>query len=365
MATTCALTITTTIRASATPRRSCRGIGSPGVRGWTADIKKRPDLVTRITKKQQRGDLTSCSASTSHDELVHHDLYALLGVNDTATFDEIKASYRERMKACHPDIAVFANGNEEDAASVSQLMNKAWHTLKDKGRRAMYDSGRVLFGKSSMFKDPFTGVPLSKNARPDLDVTLFVDEGRCIGCHQCKHAAPNTFQMEPHYNVARVETQWADSEEDLEIAVACCPKDCIHTVPKADIALLEWIHRSQPRQRIVACSAESMGGKARGLDESPFVAMERFERKRTDIMRDAEETAKRAAKREEAEAAMEMVSNVVGVSNWFFGRRRPDEKPEEEPRAPSCPLPTVYVNESLLLPQFSSMISEPAVDESV
>jgi hypothetical protein len=56
---------------------------------------------------------------------------------------------------------------------------------------------------------------------------------------------------------------------------------------------------------------------------------------------------------------------VVGVSNWFFGRRRPDEKPEEEPRAPSCPLPTVYVNESLLLPQFSSMISEPAVDESV
>ena len=93
--------------------------------------------------------------------------------------------------------------------------------------------------------------------------------------------------------------------------------------------------------------------------------MERFERKRTEIMRDAEETAKRAAKREEAEAAMEMVSNVVGVSNWFFGRRRPDEKPEEEPRAPSCPLPTVYVNESLLLPQFSSMISEPAVDESV
>ena len=231
------------------------------------------------------------ASNRSYDELVHHDLYALLGVSDTATFDEIKASYRERMKRCHPDIAMATGSTEEDAASVSELLNRAWHTLKDKGRRAMYDSGRVLFGKSSLFKDPFTGVPLSKNARPDLDVALFVDEGRCIGCHQCKHAAPHTFKMEPHFNVARVETQWADSEEDLETAVACCPKDCIHTVPKADLALLEWIHRSQPRQRIVTCSVESMSGKGRGLEESPFVAMERFERRRTEMMRASTRTA--------------------------------------------------------------------------
>lgn len=359
MATICASTIMTSVRASAPPHRlSC----SPGIRtvGWT-ELKKRP-MMTRI---QQRGVLTMRSASNrSYDELVHHDLYALLGVSDTATFDEIKASYRERMKRCHPDIAMATGSTEEDAASVSELLNRAWHTLKDKSRRAMYDSGRVLFGKSSLFKDPFTGVPLSKNARPDLDVALFVDEGRCIGCHQCKHAAPHTFKMEPHFNVARVETQWADSEEDLETAVACCPKDCIHTVPKADLALLEWIHRSQPRQRIVTCSVESMSGKGRGLEESPFVAMERFERRRTEMMRDAEEAAKRAKKREEAEAAMEMVSNVVGIGSWagFFSRQRADE-PAEKTRAPSCPLPAVYVNASLLLPQFSSMISEPAIDE--
>ena len=196
MATICASTIMTSVRASAPPHRlSC----SPGIRtvGWT-ELKKRP-MMTRI---QQRGVLTMRSASNrSYDELVHHDLYALLGVSDTATFDEIKASYRERMKRCHPDIAMATGSTEEDAASVSELLNRAWHTLKDKGRRAMYDSGRVLFGKSSLFKDPFTGVPLSKNARPDLDVALFVDEGRCIGCHQCKHAAPHTFKMEPHFNV--------------------------------------------------------------------------------------------------------------------------------------------------------------------
>ena len=187
-----------------------------------------------------------------------------------------------------------ARSTEEDAASVSELLNRAWHTLKDKGRRAMYDSGRVLFGKSSLFKDPFTGVPLSKNARPDLDVALFVDEGRCIGCHQCKHA-PHTFKMEPHFNVARVETQWADSEEDLETAVACCPKDCIHTVPKADRERVD--PRSQPRQRIVACSVESMSGKGRGLEEITFRRDGTVRARRTEMMRDARRRRHRAKKR--------------------------------------------------------------------
>lgn len=48
--------------------------------------------------------------------------------------------------------------------------------------------------------------------------------------------APNTFAMEPFYNVARVETQWGDDEEEVEVAVACCPTDCIYTVPRDDLA---------------------------------------------------------------------------------------------------------------------------------
>lgn len=64
----------------------------------------------------------------------------------------------------------------------------------------------------------------------------FTDEGRCIGCKQCALHAPNTFAMEPFYNVARVETQWGDDEEEVEVAVACCPTDCIYTVPRDDLA---------------------------------------------------------------------------------------------------------------------------------
>ena len=217
------------------------------------------------------------------------DLYALLGVEEGASTSEIKSAYHQRMKSCHPDLAVsmmsaassssvpgaFVSNvvsvpvssstsgtreelyvraaetkqeqeereaavaaavereaaaayrlweqeererRERDAAEVSQLLNKAWHTLRDPTRRSMYDSGRVLFGSSSLFAS-FTGVPLSKTARPDLPLALFVDEGRCVGCMKCSQHAPNTFTMEPRYNVARVETQWADGEEDVEIAV--------------------------------------------------------------------------------------------------------------------------------------------------
>ena len=120
-------------------------------------------------------------------------------------------------------------------------------------------------------------------------MALFVDEGRCIGCKQCSLQAPSTFAMEPDYNVARVETQWGDDEENVEIAVACCPTECIHTVPTEDLAVLEWIHRSQPRQRVVSVSGDGLGGKGKGLDESPFVAMERFNRRRHEMERDAKE----------------------------------------------------------------------------
>lgn len=54
-----------------------------------------------------------------------------------------------------------------------------------------------------------------------------------------------------------------------------------------DLALLEWIHRSQPRQRCVSCQVESMSGRGKGLEESPFVAMERFKRRKHELMRDA------------------------------------------------------------------------------
>ena len=319
--------------------------------------------ATRVTPRWRSPGRGVASAAARDDAaLDHHDLYALLGVSSSATTEEIKLAYRERMKKCHPDVA-GSNSFARDAAVVSSLVNRAWHVLRDANRRATYDSARALFGADARLtdasgrSDPFTGAPRSSNAKPRLPVGLFVDEGLCIGCRQCAHAAPGTFAMDEELNVARVVTQWNDAEDAIEEAVLCCPKSCIFSVAKADLPMLEWIHANQPKQRVTLCSVESMSGKGKGLEESPFVAMERFERRRAELLRDAAANAERARKKADAEAALERVSNVVGwpvTSVFGFGRGRKREAKtahENGSRAPSCPLPVTYVN-PLLLPRF-------------
>lgn len=354
--------------------------------------------ATRVTPRWRSPGRGVASAAARDDAaLDHHDLYALLGVSSSATTEEIKLAYRETMKKCHPDIAAaraadatafrasdaadatvaafdkshddkshaIASGSSafaRDAALVSSLVNRAWHVLRDANRRATYDVARALFGADARLtdksgrSDPFTGAPRSSNAKPHLPLGLFVDEGLCIGCRQCAHAAPGTFAMDAELNVARVATQWNDAEDAIEEAVLCCPKSCIFSVAKAELPMLEWIHANQPKQRVTLCSVESMSGKGKGLEESPFVAMERFERRRAELLRDAAANAERARKKADAEDALERVSNVVGWPNVFWrngrGRKREEKTADENgSRAPSCPLPVTYVN-PLLLPRF-------------
>ena len=346
--------------------------------------------ATRVTPRWRSPGRGVASAAARDDAaLDHHDLYALLGVSSSATTEEIKLAYRETMKKCHPDIAAAraadatafrasdaadatvaafdvaddkSHAFARDAALVSSLVNRAWHVLRDANRRATYDVARALFGDDARLtdksgrSDPFTGAPRSSNAKPHLPRGLFVDEGLCIGCRQCAHAAPGTFAMDAELNVARVATQWNDAEDAIEEAVLCCPKSCIFSVAKAELPMLEWIHANQPKQRVTLCSAESMSGKGKGLEESPFVAMERFERRRAELLRDAAANAERARKKADAEDALERVSNVVGWPNVFWrngrGRKREEKTADENgSRAPSCPLPVTYVN-PLLLPRF-------------
>ena len=156
--------------------------------------------------------------------------------------------------------------------------------------------------------------------------------------------------MRDAYNVARVDVQWADPEDDLDVAVACCPKDCIHTVPKADLPLLEWIHASQPRQRVTLCSVESMSGRGKGLEESPFVAAERSnegERRCCETQPptptvDARENARRRRSRASTTSWACRDGSEENRTTTKTPRRRP------EARRPLCPLPEVFVNRALL-----------------
>jgi len=352
------------LRVSAAASRPVLGEGAE-------KVHRRPSRVTPRHRRASpsRGETVRANASgrrVADDDMSAHDLYALLDLDSTASVADIKRAYRERMMRCHPDVVLATtppdaspaerSARESDAALTSQLLNRAWDTLRDPSRRSMYDAGRALFGADSRFgRDAFTGVPLSENARPDLPLALFVDEGLCVGCRLCAMAAPRTFEMRPDLNVARVHTQWGDAEDDLEVAVASCPKDCIHSVEKRQLATLEWIHASQPRRRVNTCSVESMSGRGRGLEESPFVAMERFERRRREMQRDRELERERLERRAAAERAAERVSRVVGWSARAWravrgGSAKGDDADATTRRFANnaCPLPRTYVSRALL-----------------
>ncbi|POS86361.1 hypothetical protein EPUL_000573 [Erysiphe pulchra] len=74
------------------------------------------------------------------------DYYAALGVTSTATQQQIRDAYKRAALKTHPDRIPPDSPERAERTRKFQIVNDAYYTLSDKGRRTDYDSTRKYYG---------------------------------------------------------------------------------------------------------------------------------------------------------------------------------------------------------------------------
>lgn len=97
-------------------------------------------------------------------------LYAVLGIKQDSTADELNTAYRRAARQWHPDVC-----QEPDASEQFRRIRAAWDVLSDTTKRAKYNAGLAL--EASLRSGELPHVYSENNWRPPLRCGYLVVEG--------------------------------------------------------------------------------------------------------------------------------------------------------------------------------------------
>ncbi len=97
------------------------------------------------------------------------DYYNILGIDKTATKDEVKRAFRKLARKYHPDV----NPDEPKSGEKFKEINEAYSILSDDKKREMYDKFGVVEGDPSSYQQYSGGFPGAGQAYQSPDGTTY------------------------------------------------------------------------------------------------------------------------------------------------------------------------------------------------
>jgi curved DNA-binding protein CbpA len=180
--------------------------------------------------------------------------YAILGIPEDASFQEIRKSYRKLAKKYHPD-----RNKSPHAEETIKKINEAFEILSDKRKRKQYDleSSNIFDLKDPNNEDKegnlsnlkqtnshkFGNTDFKNNVGYDnllLDTIrsrfhILIEPSLCLAFGGCESIAPKVFVVDKNKHInpkARVESETADTLDRIIMAAQACPTKAIKIIDR-------------------------------------------------------------------------------------------------------------------------------------